>query len=190
VLTGYGAEAGTAIANHPKIRKLSFTGSTEVGKIIMRAAAERIVPVSLELGGKSPSIVYPDADEDWAVDGIIAAMRFTRQSQSCTAGSRMFLHEDIFDSFLKKLEKKTTALKIGDPLDEASDIGTIINNKQYTKVCKYVDEGLKRSDAKLVFGGLPPKSGPLSEGYYAVPTVFADRSNDWRLAREEIFGPA
>jgi betaine-aldehyde dehydrogenase len=189
LLTGLGQEAGEPLLNHPGIRKLSFTGSTEVGKIVMRAAAERIVPVSLELGGKSPSIVYPDADEDWAVDGIIAAMRFTRQSQSCTAGSRLFLHEDIFDSFLGKLEKKTTALKIGDPLDEKTDIGTIINNKQFTKVCKYVDEGLKRSDAKLVFGGLPPKTGPLSEGYYAIPTVFADRSNDWRLAREEIFGP-
>jgi acyl-CoA reductase-like NAD-dependent aldehyde dehydrogenase len=189
VLTGYGEECGGPLVNHPGIAKLSFTGSTEVGKIVMRAAAERIVPVSLELGGKSPSIVYPDADQDWAVDGIIAAMRFTRQSQSCTAGSRLFLHEDIFDSFLGKLEKKTTALKIGDPLDEKTDIGTIINNKQFTKVCKYVDEGLKRSDARLVFGGLPPKTGPLSEGYYAIPTVFADRSNDWRLAREEIFGP-
>ena len=189
VLSGYGEECGEPLANHPDIAKLSFTGSTEVGKVIMRAAAERIVPVSLELGGKSPSIVYPDADEDWVVDGVIAAMRFTRQSQSCTAGSRLFLHEDIFDSFLKKLEKKTTALKIGDPLDEKTDIGTIINNKQFTKVCKYVDEGLKRSDAKLVFGGLPPKTGPLSEGYYTIPTVFADRSNDWRLAREEIFGP-
>jgi acyl-CoA reductase-like NAD-dependent aldehyde dehydrogenase len=189
LLTGFGEEVGGPLLNHPGIAKLSFTGSTEVGKIVMRAAAERIVPVSLELGGKSPSIVYPDADEDWAVDGIIAAMRFTRQSQSCTAGSRLFLHEDIFDSFLAKLEKKTTALKIGDPLDEKTDIGTIINNKQFTKVCKYVNEGLKRSDAKLVFGGLPPKTGPLSEGYYAIPTVFADRSNDWRLAREEIFGP-
>jgi len=189
VLTGFGPEAGAALANHPKIAKLSFTGSTEVGKIVMRAAAERIVPVSLELGGKSPSLVYPDADEDWAVDGIINAMRFTRQSQSCTAGSRLFLHEDIFDSFLRKLEKKTTSLKIGDPLDEASDIGTIINNKQYSKVCKYVQDGLERADAKLVFGGLPPKTGPLSEGYYTIPTVFADRSNDWRLAREEIFGP-
>ena len=87
-------------------RKLSFTGSTEVGKVVMRAAAERIVPVSLELGGKSPSIVYPDADEDWAVDGIIAAMRFTRQSQSCTAGSRLFLHEDIFDSFLEQAREE------------------------------------------------------------------------------------
>jgi betaine-aldehyde dehydrogenase len=189
VLTGYGPEVGGPLANHPAIRKLSFTGSTEVGKVIMRAAAERIVPVSLELGGKSPSIVYPDADEDWVVEGIIAAMRFTRQSQSCTAGSRLFLHADIFDSFLAKLKAKTSALKLGDPLDEQSDIGTIINAKQFGKVCKYVEEGLNRSDAKLVMGGLPPKSGPLSEGYFAIPTIFADQSNDWRLAREEIFGP-
>jgi len=189
VLTGFGAECGGPLANHPAIRKLSFTGSTEVGKVIMRAAAERIVPVSLELGGKSPSIVYPDADEDWVVEGIIAAMRFTRQSQSCTAGSRLFLHADIFDSFLARLKAKTSALKLGDPLDEQSDIGTIINNKQFTKVCKYVEEGLARADATLVMGGLPPSSGPLSEGYFAIPTIFADQSNDWRLAREEIFGP-
>ncbi len=189
VLTGLGEECGGPLAQNPTIRKLSFTGSTEVGKIIMRAAAERIVPVSLELGGKSPSIVYPDADEDWVVDGVIAGMRFTRQSQSCTAGSRLFLHRDIFDSFLDKLAAKTQALKLGDPLDEATDIGAIINEKQFRKVCGYVDEGLQRKDARLVFGGLPPKDGPLSAGYFAVPTVFADTSNDWRLAREEIFGP-
>lgn len=189
VLTGLGEECGGPLANHPAIRKLSFTGSTEVGKIIMHAAAERIVPVSLELGGKSPSIVYPDANEDWVVDGVIAGMRFTRQSQSCTAGSRLFLHRDIFDSFLDKLTKKTQALRIGDPLDESSDIGAIINEKQFRKVCGYVDEGLTRKDARLVFGGLPPKEGPLSQGYYAIPTVFADTSNEWRLAREEIFGP-
>jgi acyl-CoA reductase-like NAD-dependent aldehyde dehydrogenase len=189
VLTGLGEECGGPLAQHPTIRKLSFTGSTEVGKIIMRAAAERIVPVSLELGGKSPSVVYPDADEDWVVDGVISGMRFTRQSQSCTAGSRLFLHADIFDSFLDKLTRKTQALTMGDPLDEASDIGSIINEKQFRKVCSYVDEGLRRKDARLVFGGLPPESGPLSEGYFAVPTVFADTSNDWRLAREEIFGP-
>ena len=102
VVTGYGEEAGAALSAHPGVRKLSFTGSTEVGKLIMRAASDRIVPVSLELGGKSPSIVYPDANEDWVVDGIIAAMRFTRQSQSCTAGSRLFLHADIFDDFLRQ----------------------------------------------------------------------------------------
>jgi acyl-CoA reductase-like NAD-dependent aldehyde dehydrogenase len=189
VLTGLGEECGGPLAEHWAIRKLSFTGSTEVGKLIMRAAAERIVPVSLELGGKSPSIVYSDADEDWVVDGVIAGMRFTRQSQSCTAGSRLFLHADIFDSFLEKLTRKTTALKLGDPLDETTDIGCIINEKQFRKVCSYVDEGLQRKDARLVFGGLPPKEGPLSKGYFAIPTVFADTSNDWRLAREEIFGP-
>ena len=189
VITGLGEECGGPLAQHPAIRKLSFTGSTEVGKIIMHAAAERIVPVSLELGGKSPSIVYPDVDEDWVVDGVIAGMRFTRQSQSCTAGSRLFLHQDIFDSFLDKLTKKTQSLKLGDPLDETSDIGAIINEKQFRKVCGYVDEGLHRKDARLVFGGLPPMEGPLSRGYFAIPTVFADTSNDWRLAREEIFGP-
>jgi len=189
VVTGYGEEAGSALANHAGVRKLSFTGSTEVGKLIMRAAAERIVPVSLELGGKSPSIVYPDAMQDWVVDGIIAAMRFTRQSQSCTAGSRLFLHADIFDSFLAALADKTAKLKIGDPLDEATDIGAIINEKQFNKVCGYVAEGLQQPGAKLLFGGLPPKSGPLAQGYFALPTVFANAANDWRLAREEIFGP-
>ncbi|HEX4111814.1 MAG TPA: aldehyde dehydrogenase family protein [Stellaceae bacterium] len=189
LLTGFGPECGAPLANHPLVRKLSFTGSTEVGKSVMRAAADRIVPVSLELGGKSPSIVYPDCDEDWVVDGIVGAMRFTRQSQSCTAGSRMFLHADIFDSFLAKLKVKAEKLKIGDPLVEETDVGSIINKKQFTKVCGYLEDGLKRKEAKLVFGGLPPKEGPLSEGYFAIPTVFADSSNDWRLAREEIFGP-
>jgi acyl-CoA reductase-like NAD-dependent aldehyde dehydrogenase len=189
VLTGYGEEAGAALAAHPGVRKLSFTGSTEVGKLIMRAASERIVPVSLELGGKSPSIVYPDANEDWVVDGIIAAMRFTRQSQSCTAGSRLFLHADIFDDFLAKLADKTMKLKIGDPLDEATDIGAIINEKQFTKVCGYIAEGMQQPGAKLLFGGPPPKTGPLAQGYFALPTVFANVANDWRLAREEIFGP-
>jgi acyl-CoA reductase-like NAD-dependent aldehyde dehydrogenase len=189
LLTGFGEECGGPLANHPTVRKLSFTGSTEVGKIVMRAAADRIVPISLELGGKSPSIVFPDANEDWVLDGIVSAMRFTRQSQSCTAGSRLFLHRDIFDSFLGGLGRKVNALKIGDPLDEASDIGTIINEKQFKKVCKYVEEGLKQRTGRVVIGGLPPKEGPLSEGYYAIPTIFANAANDWRLAREEIFGP-
>jgi betaine-aldehyde dehydrogenase len=189
IVTGLGEEAGAALIQHPGVAKLSFTGSTEVGKLVMRAASERIVPVSLELGGKSPSIVFPDADEDWVVDGIIAAMRFTRQSQSCTAGSRLFLHASIFDSFLEKLAAKVSTLRLGDPLDEASDIGTLINEKQFKRVCSYVDSGLRQADARLVLGGLPPREGPLSEGYFALPTVFADVSNDWRIAREEIFGP-
>jgi acyl-CoA reductase-like NAD-dependent aldehyde dehydrogenase len=189
VLTGFGEECGAPLAVHPTVRKLSFTGSTEVGKIVMRAAADRIVPISLELGGKSPSIVFPDANEDWVLDGIVSAMRFTRQSQSCTAGSRLFVHRDIFDGFLDGLGRKVKALKIGDPLDEASDVGTIINEKQFKKVCGYVEDGLKQRAGRVVIGGLPPKDGPLSEGYYAIPTIFANAANDWRLAREEIFGP-
>lgn len=189
VITGFGRECGEPLAAHPLVRKVSFTGSTAVGKAIMRAAAERVAPVSLELGGKSPSIVYPDADEDWVLDGIVASMRFTRQSQSCTAGSRLFLHADIYDSFLDRLVSRTSALRIGDPLDEATDVGAIINERQFTKVCGYVADGLNRPEARLVTGGLPPKDGPLARGYFAVPTIFADTSNDWRLAREEIFGP-
>ena len=189
VLTGYGHDCGAALAENPVVRKLSFTGSTAVGKMIMKAASERVVPVSLELGGKSPSIVFPDANADWAVDGVVNAMRFTRQSQSCTAGSRLFLHEAIFDEFLEKLVAKTSALKLGDPLDEATDMGTIINQKQFNRVCDYVEEGIARSDARLITGGMPPSEGPLSEGYFTLPTIFADTSNDWRLAREEIFGP-
>ena len=189
IITGFGAECGAALAVHPKVRKISFTGSTAVGKSIMRAAAERIVPVSLELGGKSPAIVYADADADWVVDGVMSGMRFTRQSQSCTAGSRLFLHKKIFDSFLDKMKTKAATLKIGDPLDEATDMGSIVNEKQFRKVCGYIEDGLKRHEARAVIGGMPPTSGPLSKGYFTVPTVFADTSNDWRLAREEIFGP-
>ncbi len=189
LITGTGTECGMPLSEHADIRKLSFTGSTAVGKMIMRAASERIIPVSLELGGKSPSIVYPDANEDWAVDGIIAAMRFTRQSQSCTAGSRLFLHNKIFDSFLEKLALKLDQLKIGDPLDEDVDIGAIINQKQFSKVENYIHDGLDNPDANLICGGLPPKKGPLSEGYFAIPTIFENKSNHWRLAKEEIFGP-
>ncbi len=189
VLTGYGEDCGAALANHPGIGKLSFTGSTEVGKLIMRSASDRLVPVSLELGGKSPSIVCADADQDWIADGVMMAMRFTRQSQSCTAGSRLFLHDSIYDSFLEKLKTRAEALKIGDPLDEATEMGAIISNKQFRRVCDYVEDGLQQPEATLVTGGKPPQSGPLSEGYFAVPTIFADGSNDWRLAREEIFGP-
>ncbi len=139
--------------------------------------------------GKKPLHRLPDANEDWVVDGIIAAMRFTRQSQSCTAGSRLFLHADIFDNFLATLAAKTAKLKIGDPLDEATDVGAIINEKQFKKVCGYVEEGMRQPGGKLLFGGLPPKTGPLAQGYFALPTVFANAANDWRLAREEIFGP-
>jgi len=189
VLTGYGEEAGAALVQHPLVRKLSFTGSTEVGKLIMHAAADRIVPVSLELGGKSPCVVFPDSNDERTVDGVISAMRFTRQGQSCTAGSRLFLHKSIYEEFLSNLAKKLEKLKIGDPLDEATDMGAIINRKQFDRVCGYIEDGMAQKGSRLVLGGLPPKQGPLAQGFFVQPTVFANVQNDWRIAREEIFGP-
>jgi betaine-aldehyde dehydrogenase len=189
IITGYGEEAGAALINHPSVRKLSFTGSTEVGHLVMHAAAEKIVPVSLELGGKSPAIVFPDSDTDDVVDGVIAGMRFTRQGQSCTAGSRLFLHKGIYDSFLGKLTAKLANLKIGDPMDESVDMGAIINQNQFDKVCGYISEGLSMPGVQVLLGGIPPKDGPLTEGFFVQPTVMGNADNDWRLAREEIFGP-
>ncbi len=189
VITGTGGECGAMLARHPGVGKLSLTGSSEVGKTIMAAAAERIVPVTLELGGKSPQIVFPDANDDQVVQSVINGMRFTRQGQSCTAGSRLFLHASIFDSFLDKLVKKLRSLKIGDPLDEATDIGAIINRIQFEKVCAYVQNGLEQKGSRLLTGGLPPKEGPLARGYFMEPTIFTHIRNEWRIAREEVFGP-
>ena len=189
ILSGYGEECGGPLLRHPMVAKLSFTGSTAVGKMVMAAAADRILPVSLELGGKSPSIVFPDADEDWAAEGVMAAMRFTRQGQSCTAGSRLLLHHTIFDSFIERLISKCSSLRIGDPLDESTDMGAIINQKQFQKVCAYTKEGASQAGASLVLGGVPFSEGPLSTGYFMPPTIFTHDSNTWRLAREEIFGP-
>ncbi|UYM06011.1 aldehyde dehydrogenase family protein [Solicola gregarius] len=189
VVTGYGTEAGEALSHHPGVDKLSFTGSTAVGKRVMEVASERVVPVSLELGGKSPQVVFPDADEDWVVDGTIAGVRFFRQGQSCTAGSRLFLHESIFDSFIDKLTERLSKLVVGDPLDEATDMGAIVNTKQFDKVCDYIADGESQAGARITIGGVPPKDGPLSGGNYVQPTVIANVANDWRVAQEEIFGP-
>jgi acyl-CoA reductase-like NAD-dependent aldehyde dehydrogenase len=189
IVPGYGAEAGEALTCHPDVDKISFTGSTAVGARVLAAAADRIVPVSLELGGKNPQIVFPDADEDWVADGVILGMRFARQGQSCTAGSRLFVHQDIFDSFIERFTTKLRQLTVGDPLDEASDIGAIVNRKQFDKVCGYIDEGLDRPGVQVALGGRPPASGPLAAGYFHTPTVFTHVDNSWRLAQEEIFGP-
>ena len=189
VVTGTGDECGTALAEHPLVRKISFTGSTDVGRAVMRAASERIVPVSLELGGKSPQIVFADAHQPAVVDGVISAMRFTRQGQSCTAGSRLFLHASIFDAFLTDIAAKLSRLKVGDPLDEATDMGAVIDGRQFEKIRGYIAEGQQQDGARTVIGGLPPESGPLAEGYFIEPTVIANVQNDWRIAKEEVFGP-
>jgi len=189
VITGTGEEVGTPLAEHPLVAKISFTGNTETGKAILRLAADRIIPVTLELGGKSPQILFPDAANDRTVDGVIAAMRFARQGQSCTAGSRLFLHRSVFDDFLGGLAAKLATFKVGDPLDEQNDMGAIVSAQQFEKVTSYIEEGGRQNGARTVIGGPPPKVGPLAEGYYVEPTVFANVRNDWRIAREEIFGP-
>jgi aldehyde dehydrogenase (NAD+) len=192
VVTGRGSIVGEALVTHAGVDKVSFTGSTEVGRGVGAKAGERVVPVSLELGGKSPTIVWPDAarDEhvDATVDGILAGMRFTRQGQSCTAGSRLYLHEDVYDEVLDRVVAKLKTFVVGDPLDERSDMGALINRKQYDSVQDYIDEGRSQSGVVTALDGAAQVPSGL-EGYYLGPTVFSRAENDWRLTREEIFGP-
>ncbi|MHC5795805.1 aldehyde dehydrogenase family protein [Lacisediminihabitans sp. FW035] len=188
-LTGRGSLIGSALATHRGVDKVSFTGSTEVGRGVGRQAGERLAHVSLELGGKNPSIVFPDAVDDDLIDGLLLASRFTRQGQSCTAGSRLFLHEDIYDEVLDRLVGKLGDLTVGDPLDEASDMGAIINGKQHASIDDYLADGRANSAMTVALGGSAPTEGPLTEGFYHLPTVFAGARNDFRLAQEEIFGP-
>ncbi len=185
VLTGYGEECGGALMEHPGIAKISFTGSTEVGRIAMRAASERILPVSLELGGKAPAIVYPDSNDDATVQHVITAMRFARQGQSCTAGSRLYVHRDVFDDFTAKLGTALGEMVVGDALDEASDIGSLISGTQDGRVCGYLQEALDQG-AKPLVGGLPDDG---RTGYQHLPTVLTGIEHSWRVSREEVFGP-
>lgn len=191
LVTGIGEEAGAALVQHPQVSKVSFTGSSEVGKLVAHAAADRIAKVTLELGGKSPTIVYPDAASDDlledTVNGIISAMRFARQGQSCTAGSRLFLHRDAWDRVMPRLAEKVGAMKMGDALDEANDIGAIINAERYTAVRNYVVEAIGKG-AEVIVGGAPVPTEE-AEGYFPPATILAGLDNNWRIAREEVFGP-
>jgi betaine-aldehyde dehydrogenase len=186
VVPGLGAEAGAALPADPGVDKLTFTGSTATGRAVLRAAAERIVPVSLELGGKSPAIVFADSDTDAAAAGVIAGMRFARQGQSCTAGSRLLVHEDVFDSFLDRVVAGLGQLRIGDPLDEASDVGAIVNERQYERVRAYVADAVA-AGARLRAGRVPPPAP--AGGLYMDPVVLTDVAADAPVACEEVFGP-
>jgi aldehyde dehydrogenase (NAD+) len=191
VVTGYGAEIGEALVQHPGVDKVSFTGSTAVGKHVGEVAGGRLAHYSLELGGKSPNIVFPDAvaeNADATVEGVLTAMRFTRQGQSCTAGSRLFLHADVYDEFLERLAARVGQLRIGDPADEASDMGSIINAKQFDRVRGYVADGKAQDGVRVALDGDAMLPADL-DGFYAGPTIFAGVENSWRIAREEIFGP-
>ena len=142
ILSGYGPECGAPLVAHPKVRKVTFTGSVEVGRIVARAAAEKLIPTTLELGGKSPMLVFADCDFDKTVTGAVTSMRFTRQGQSCTAASRIYVERPILERFVAALAERVDAMVMGDPLDEATDIGTIISTEQYDKVRGFIDEGM------------------------------------------------
>lgn len=189
VVTGLGEEAGAALAAHPRVDKISFTGSSEIGRLIGHATADRIAKLTLELGGKSPTIVFPDAVENGRLDRtaqqVANAMRFARQGQSCTAGSRLFVHESIWDTLIPELVGKVSALKIGDALDEEVDVGAVINSERYGEIRCYVAEAEVRGARFLV--GRTPDADPA--GFHPVPTILADVDNNWRVAREEVFGP-
>ncbi|MDN6332831.1 MAG: aldehyde dehydrogenase family protein [Micrococcaceae bacterium] len=188
-LTGRGAVIGDALAKHPGVDKVSFTGSTEVGRGVAAQAGERLAHMSMELGGKNPSIVFPDAVDDQLVDQLLLASRFARQGQSCTAGSRLFIHREVYDEVLSELVPRLGAMKVGDPLEEASDMGAVINAKQHAGITGYLDEGRSMGGLETLLGGSAPTEGELTRGFYHVPTVFGGGRNDFRLAREEIFGP-
>jgi acyl-CoA reductase-like NAD-dependent aldehyde dehydrogenase len=191
VVTGTGEEAGAALAAHPDVDKLSFTGSSEVGFSVARQAAERLAHATLELGGKSPCIVFADAGTPDRIDAtaqsVVNAMRFARQGQSCTAGSRLFVHEDVWDPVMARVVEIAESMVIGDALDEAADIGAIINEERYAEVRSYVAEA-EASGANFLTGSTPVAVAD-APAFQPTPTVLSGVDNDWRISREEVFGP-
>ena len=189
MLSGYGPDCGAPLVEHPKVRKLTFTGSVEVGRIVAKVAAEKLIPVTLELGGKSPMLVFADCDFEKTVAGAITSMRFTRQGQSCTAASRIYVERPLFQRFVDAMAEKVDAMVMGDPLDEKTDIGTIISPEQFAKVEGFVKEGLETSGATGRACSAMPQDQALAKGLFMRPHIFTGLPNESRLVQEEIFGP-
>lgn len=189
IVTGLGAEAGDAIVRHPDIKRIAFIGSPQTGMAIQRAAAETCVKhVSLELGGKNPMIVFPDARLDDAYEAALKGMNFGWQGQSCGSTSRLLLHDSIYDDFLERVVAGVSALKLGNPMSEETQMGPINSQGQYEKVMAYMD--IARNDgARLVAGGKRPPGKEFEVGNWVEPTIFADVTQDMRIANEEVFGP-
>lgn len=187
VITGPGNTAGTALVTHPDVEKVSLTGETGTGKQISKLAADTIKKVSLELGGKSASIVLPDADLDKAVNGTLPSI-FGNAGQRCTARSRLFLHESIKEEFLKKLVDKAKQIRLGDPLDPQTQMGTLISQKQLAEVEKYVAIA-KEQGAEVLCGGSRPAQPELENGAFYLPTILDNVKPDDTVARDEVFGP-
>ncbi|MBI4465508.1 MAG: aldehyde dehydrogenase family protein [Acidobacteria bacterium] len=189
IITGDGSGAGAPLVRHPLVRRIAFTGSVEVGREIMRNAADGLKTVSLELGGKNPLIVFPDVDLDNAVNSAFNGMNFCwTQGQSCGSTSRLFLHRDIQDEFVERLVEKIKKVRIGLPTDEKTEMGCLVSQQQYDKVMSYIELG-KKEGARLVVGGGKPPQPELQRGYFVLPTVFDQVDYRMRLAQEEIFGP-
>ncbi|WP_027416578.1 aldehyde dehydrogenase family protein [Aneurinibacillus terranovensis] len=184
VITG-GSEAGEALSIHPKIRKVAFTGSTSVGKKIVENSKYGLKSYTLELGGKSPNIVFADADLEQAAEASVFSICMN-QGQTCTAGTRLLVEENIAETFVQLLIEKAKKLRIGDPLDPSTQIGSLISKEQYERVKSYIQLGVAEG-AKLVYGGIKPPE--CTEGYFLLPSIFTGIKNDMRIAQEEIFGP-
>ncbi len=184
---GSGKEVGETLINHPKIRGISFTGSSEIGRRIGEATGKTLKRCSLELGGKNAQIVMPDANLELALEGVIWGA-FGTTGQRCTATSRLILHEDIYERFIEMLVERTKKIKIGYGLDESVEMGPLINENQLRTVEYYVNLG-KEEGAKLIYGGERYIEGEAERGWFFKPTIFIDVSPDMRIAQEEIFGP-
>ncbi|GHB73385.1 aldehyde dehydrogenase [Streptomyces viridiviolaceus] len=187
VITGDGETVGAHLVAHPDVRKVSFTGSTAVGREVMRNAADTIKQVTLELGGKGPNIVLEDADLDAAVDGAAYAF-LLHAGQACESGTRLLLPSSLHDEFVRRLVERLKTLKIGNPLDPATDIGPVMGPDQHKRILGYIELG-QQEGATLVHGGGVPSGPGFEKGYWVEPTVFTDVRNDMCIAREEIFGP-
>jgi aldehyde dehydrogenase (NAD+)/betaine-aldehyde dehydrogenase len=189
IVTGAGSTVGDAIVRHPEIKRIAFIGSVNTGRAIQRTAAEVCVKhVTLELGGKNPMIVFPDNDPDEIARAAVSGMNFTWQGQSCGSTSRLMIHEDIYGAVLERVTEIVARLRVGDPMNEDSDMGPLNSAGQYRKVMAYVDSG-RQEGARLMTGGTRPEGDLFRRGYWVRPAVFADVNPEMRIWKEEIFGP-
>ncbi|WP_303858193.1 aldehyde dehydrogenase family protein [Aminicella lysinilytica] len=187
VITGAGSKSGQYMLEHPGFRKLAFTGSTEVGRNVASAAADRLIPSTLELGGKSANIFFDDCKWEMAMDGIQLGILFN-QGQVCCAGSRVFVQEGIYDKFVAEAVKRFNAVKLGMPWDDDTQMGSQINEIQMGKILSYIDIG-QSEGATVACGGERATEGALAKGCYMKPTLLTNVTNKMRVAQEEIFGP-
>ena len=188
VVTGFGAEAGAALVEHPKVAKVAFTGGSESGARVYQAAAKDLKRCTLELGGKSPNIVFDDANVEDAVKGAISGI-FAATGQTCIAGSRLLVQDGIYDEFVKQLVDFAATAKMGDPMDRATQVGPVTTPPQYEKVLEYI--GVARQEgAEVLLGGGPARRPECGDSeYFVEPTIFGGVTNDMRIAQEEVFGP-